>query len=141
MRLAFFIAAVWGALSVVTALTAGRLLERMGKHYPAAAPAAKEVEPVKQDALAELRNRPRKRGTQLPGWRANRWTGQDKARAKPFQSRRKRGPGPGRGTIEEFATRDERNEFYRDLKAMKVPGICKMTTQRENKIVWQVWRP
>lgn len=54
---------------------------------------------------------------------------------------RARRAGPNGMTIEEFGTREERDGFYRDLKAMNIPNVSKMTEQRDGKIVWQVLRP
>ena len=62
-------------------------------------------------------------------------------RARPFQSDRKRGPGPQRMQIEEFADKDARNARFAQLRAAGTRHVNKFSTIRGNQSVWCVVKP
>lgn len=91
-----------------------------------------------------------KESSELPGWRS-RPSRMKKART-PFGSHRQRGPMERLNHLEEFDTREERNERYRQLRERGTKHISKFTVSRasgeqdskgreQGRIVWCVVRP
>lgn len=85
----------------------------------------------------------------LPGW-AGRPTRMRHSRT-PYSSGRSRGPGEQNMHVEEFTTREERNERFRSLREKGTRNVSKFTVSRsggqddkgrvQGKIVWCVVRP
>lgn len=85
----------------------------------------------------------------LPGWRA-RPTKMKHART-PYSSGRKRAPGIQNMHVEEFATREARNERFRVLRERGTHNVSRFTVSRatgadnrgrvQGRIVWCVVRP
>lgn len=90
-----------------------------------------------------------KEASALPGWRAR--PSRMKHARIPYSSGRKRGPGEQNMHVEEFATREERNERFRQLRERGARNVSKFTVSRacgtdnkgreQGKIVWCVVRP
>lgn len=80
-----------------------------------------------------------KESSSLPGWRHPGY--RSKKSRIPFMSSRKREPGEFRMHIEEFPDRESRNQRYQELKQQGVRHLSKMTTQRDQHIVWQLLKP
>lgn len=90
-----------------------------------------------------------KEASALPGWRAR--PSRMKHSRTPHSSGRKREPGVQNMHVEEFATREERNERFRLLRERGTRNVSKYTVSRaagadnkglaQGRIVWCVVRP
>ena len=81
----------------------------------------------------------------LPGWRSR--PTRTKHSRTPYSSGRQRGPGEQRMHVEEFASREERNDRFRQLRERGTRDVSKFTVSRSDgnsakgHIVWCVVRP
>jgi hypothetical protein len=90
-----------------------------------------------------------KEASTLPGWRSR--PTRTKHSRTPYSSGRQRAPGEQNMHVEEFETREARNERFRSLREKGTRNVSKFTVSRasgtdnrgreQGRIVWCVVRP